>query len=534
MSSTTARGPNRRELLAGAGAASLMTLAEARAQGVQPRSGGTLTTIITPEPPLLVMGVNNQGPTLIVASKIYQGLLKYAPDQTPEPELARSWELSADKLTYTFRLQPNVKFHDGTAMTADDVIFSITQFHTELAPRARAVFTKIKEATAPDPHTVRLTLDTPFEPFLLMFGATTCPIVPKALYVGTDFRNNPANQRPIGTGPFAFDSWQRGSFIRLKKFADYWKPGQPYLDELVYRVVPDSQSRALALQTGQVQLTQFNDVEPFDVPRFQALPNLVVETRGWEQFAPLMWMELNNRIPPLNDARVRRAISHAIDRDFIARRLWFGVGKPATSPIASPTRFHDPAARLPAYDVEAANRLLDEAGVRRGTGGVRFTMKHLVLPYGEIWTRLSEYIRQSLARVGIQVTLESTDAGGWVSRLAEWNYDSTINFVYQFGDPTLGVERTYVSSNIRRIAFTNTSGYSNPRVDELFEQARLAAEPEARRQAFFEVQRLLIEDAPLCWLMEMAFPTIRDRRLNNVITTATGVHASFDDVFFAA
>ena len=91
------------------------------------------------------------------------------------------------------------------------------------------------------------TLNAPFEPFLLMFDVTACAIVPKHIYDGTDYRTNPANQKPIGTGPFQFVEWQRGNFIRMKKFDDYWKPGQPYLDEIIYRIIPDSQSRALAL-----------------------------------------------------------------------------------------------------------------------------------------------------------------------------------------------------------------------------------------------------------------------------------------------
>lgn len=526
-------GLTRRHLLATAGAVTLLSLAEARAQGVAPKAGGTLTTVITPEPPLLVPGVNNQGPTLIVSSKIYQGLISYAPDLTPQPALAKSWELSDDKLTYTFHLQPNVMFHDGQPMTADDVIFSIMKFHMELAPRARGVFQKIKAAEAPDPQTVKLTLDSPFEPFLLMFDVTTCAIVPKHLYDGTDYRNNPANQHPVGTGPFAFDAWQRGSFIRLKKFADYWKPGQPYLDQLIYRIVPDSQSRALALETGQVQMTQFNDIEPFDVPRFQQLPTVMVETKGWEYFAPLMWLDLNNRVKPLDDVRVRQAISHALDRDFIVKRLWFGVGKPATSPIASATRYHDPDAKLQAYDLEAAAKLLDDAGLKPDANGVRFSIKHLAIPYGEIWSRLSEYIRASLGKVGIQVVLETTDAGSWAKRVGDWDYESAINFVYQYGDPTLGVERTYVSSNIKKVTFANTEGYANPAVDKLFETARMSGDPEERKKAFFEVQKLLTDEVPVVWLMEMSFPTIHDRRVTNLITTGTGVHACFDDVFIA-
>ncbi len=152
--------PTRRMLLRTAATSALLSpFMTVQPTLAQPKRGGTLTSLLTPEPPILIPGVNNQGPTLIVQSKIYQSLLEFSPTLEPKPLLAKSWELSDDKKTYTFHLQENVKFHDGQPMTADDVIFSIMKFHFDLAPRARGVFSKIKTATAPDPHTVVLTLD---------------------------------------------------------------------------------------------------------------------------------------------------------------------------------------------------------------------------------------------------------------------------------------------------------------------------------------------------------------------------------------
>ncbi len=533
MPQTSKHGLTRRDLLGATAATGLMTLAQARAQGVTPKRGGTLTSMLTPEPAILILGVNGQAPTLVCASKIYQSLLTFSPTLEPQPLLAKSWSLSDDKKPYTFHLQENVKWHDGQPMTADDVVFSVMKFHYTLSPRARGVFASITSATAVDPHTVQFTLSTPFEPFLLMFDVTTTAIMPKHIYDGTDYRNNPANQKPIGTGAFQFDEWQRGNFIRLKRFEQYWKPGQPYLDEIIYRIVPDSQSRGIALQSGQVQLTSASDIEPFDVPRFQQQPNLTLSAKGWELFSPLSWLELNHRVKPLGDVRVRQAMSMAIDRDFVLKRLWFGIGKVATSPIASTTRFYDPASKLASRDVKAANALLDEAGLKPDANGVRFKLRHLTLPYGEIWSRLAEYQRASFKQIGIELTLESTDTGGWARRVSDWDYDTTINFLYQFGDPTLGVERTYVSTNIQKVVFTNTGGYVNPEVDKLFATGRNAADPADRKAAFYAVQKLLIADIPQIWIQEMSFPTIFDKKVHNVIEFGTGIHAPFDDVFIA-
>jgi peptide/nickel transport system substrate-binding protein len=521
----------RRILLAGAAAAGLVPALDAAAQEA-PKKGGILNTIITPEPPILVLGVNNQGPTQIVASKLYEGLLEYSFKLEPMPRLAKSWSLSDDKKTYTFHLQDNVKFHDGVPLTADDVIFSVTKFQSELSPRARSIFALIKAATAPDPQTVVFELSQPFDPFILMFDATAAAIVPKHIYDGTDYRTNPANQKPIGTGPFQFVEWQRGNFIRMKRFDDYWAKGEPYLDEVIYRIIPDSQSRALALQTGQVQMTQANDIEPFDVPRFRKMPNLDVQLNGWEYSSPISWIEINHRVKPLDDARVRQAISHALDRDFILNKLWFGIGKVATGPIASTTKFYDPkVAKLQAHDPAKAKELLDAAGLKPDSKGVRFTIKQLALPYGEVWMRLSEYFRTALRQVGIEVVLETTDAGAWAKRIGDWDYETSTNYLSQYGDPTLGVERSYVSSNIKKITFTNTGGYSNPKVDALFQTARESGDAAVRAKAFSEVQAILCEEIPQIWLMEMTWPTIHDKKLHNVIRTGMGPASGFPDVY---
>ncbi|MBN8944392.1 MAG: ABC transporter substrate-binding protein [Rhizobiales bacterium] len=498
---------------------------EALAQGRK-----VLSTIITPEPPIVVPGINNQGPTLIVGGKLFEGLLSYSPRLGARPALAKSWEISSDDLTYTFNLQTGVTWHDGKPFSADDVVFNLTKLHPEVNPRLRATLANIESAVAKDPATVVIKLKTPFEPFILNFDATTLPMLPKHLYEGTDLRNNPANQNPVGTGPFRYGEWQRGNFIRLVKFDKYWQPGKPSLDEIVYRIIPDSNLRGVALQSGQVQMAAFNDIEAFDVPRFRGLPNLEVAINGWELFAPLSWIDINNRVKPLDDPKVRRAMSMAIDRNFILNRLWFGVGKAATSPICSTTKFHDATVKVPAFNVAEANKLLDEAGHPRKADGTRFELRFMTLPYGEIWNRLGEYIRQAFGQIGVKLNAEAVDAATWARRVGEWDYDLTVNFVYQWGDPTIGVERTYVSSNIQKITFTNTMGYSNPKVDAAFLKARQSAKAEDRQAAFSEVQKILVEDMPVIWLLELAFPTITDKRLKNVITSATGIHDNFAGV----
>jgi len=240
-------------------------------------TGGTLSGIVQPEPPILVSALNSQAPTQYIAGKIYQGLLTYGPDLKPRPELAKSWQISPDGLTYTFELQQGVKWHDGKPFTSADVVFSIDKMLREVHVRTRAVINKyMASIRAVNDSTVEIKLKEPFPPFISMFETGTMPMMPKHIYDGTDYRNNPANQKPVGTGPFMLKEWKKGAYIKLAKNPNYWKKGKPYLDELVFYVIPDSASRAVAFEKGDVQVLRGGDVDNVDVKRLRALPGFHV------------------------------------------------------------------------------------------------------------------------------------------------------------------------------------------------------------------------------------------------------------------
>jgi peptide/nickel transport system substrate-binding protein len=498
----------------------------------QVQKGGTLSVIVQPEPPILVLGLNQQGPTQTVAGKIYEGLLRYDHELTPMPGLAESWEVSPDGLTYTFKLRDGVKWHDGTPFTAKDVVFSTKTFLPEVHPRARANFSHVESIEAPDDRTVVFKLKQPFPAFLKAFEVSSAPMMPAHVYEGTDYKQNPKNATPIGTGPFKFEEWVKGSHIHLVKNEDYYLEGKPYLDGIYFRVIPDAASRALALETGEVDISQYNDVEPFDVPRLKELPHLAMTTKGYEFVAPLSWIEINTREAPLDDKRFRQALAHGLDREFIRDRIWFGLGRVATGPVNSVTPHYEPDVPKYEYDPEKAEALLDEMGLEPNGDDVRAEITLMPMPYGETWSRLGEYIRQAWGKIGVKVNLESTDVAGWVQKVSNWDYRTTHNFVYQYGDPSLGVARTYISDNIRKgVMFSNTMGYSNPRVDELFAKAAVENDTARRDEQFSEAQKILVEDLPVIWLLEMEFPTFVNKRVHNAVTTAIGTSENFADVW---
>jgi len=494
--------------------------------------GGTLKVILQPEPPTLILGLNQQAPTQLVAGKMYEGLLRYDFDLNPMPSLARKWEISEDGMTYTFHLEEGVTWHDGEPFTSKDIVFTTTKFLPETHPRARAIFSNVETVTAPDDQTVVFKLKKPFPAFILTFEVSSVPIMPAHIYENTDYLNNDMNNQPIGTGPFKFESWERGSNIHLVRNENYWQEGKPYLDDIYFLSIPDAASRALALETGQVDVSSFNNIEPFDVPRLSALPHLEVETKGYEFVAPMMWIEINHREAPSDDPRFRQAISYALDREFIRDNIFFGLGRVATGPVNSVTTHYESDVRKYDYDPDKAIALLDEMGLEPDSDGVRASVEFMVMPYGETFTRLAEYSRQALSKVGIDLSLRSTDSAGWAQALSNWDYEMTNDFVYQYGHPALGVSRTYVCDNIRKgVLFSNTMGYCNKEVDKLFAQAAVENDAEKRQALYSKAQQILVDDVPVIWLLEMEFPTIYNTRVHNLTTTAIGTTETFADVW---
>ena len=495
----------------------------------KPVSGGTLNLLVQPEPPALMLGLNQLGPTQYAAGKIYQSLLTYGPDLKPLPSLAKSWTISPDGLVYTFVLQSGVKWHDGKPFSSADVVFSADKLLRDTHPRLRALMNlRVASVTADGPDKVVFKLKEAFNPFIYAFEVSTMPIVPKHIYDGTDYRTNPANNTPIGTGPFKFAEWKRGSYIHLVKNPDYYKPGQPYLDDIYLRVIPDAASRAVAFERGTVDVLRGGDVENFEVRRLQKLPGVSVTNAGWEMFSPNLFLVMNLRKPPFDKKEVRQAIMHAMNKEFILKNIFFGLGKVATGPISSTTNYYDKSVTSYPYDMAKAKKMLADAGVKPGD----YTIRVLPVPYGSVWDRLGEYTKQQLEQLGFKVTIEATDPGGWSKKVSDWDFDLTMNFLYQYADPAIGVARNYVTSNIiKGTPFANNEGYSNPEVDRLFEAAPVVKNPDARQRMYTEVQRILVEDVAVGWLIEMQYATLYRNKIHNLVTTSIGLNESMDNVW---
>lgn len=515
-------------LLLAAPASAQAPAAQAPAAQGEAKRGGTLHAVVTPEPPSLMVGLVQNGPTQMIAGNIYESLLRYDEKLQPQPSLAERWEVSPDQKTYTFHLRRNAKWHDGKPFTADDVVFSLDKFHRETHPRMRPIMNaQVDKIEKVDDHTVRIVLKQPFEPILSVFEPGSATMVPKHIYDGTDYRQNPMNNTPIGTGPMKFKEWRKGSFVHLVRNDDYYLEGKPRLDEVYYQFIPDAASRAIAYETGKVDVLTGNSVEIFDVARLAKLPNTCVTTKGWEMFAPIGWVVVNLRNGPLANKEFRQGLMHAIDRDLSKEVVWSGYGRVATGPVNSKTKFYTDDVKKYPYDLAKAKELIKKSGYKGET------LRFLNLPYGETWTRWGEQIRQNLEDVGVKVQMESTDVPGWNKRVSDWDFDLTFNFLYQYGDPALGVARTYVSTNIAKGSpFNNLGGYANPEVDRLFAEAANAP-ADKRADLYKKVQQVLVEDVPILWLTEMEFPTVYRCNVKDLVTTAIGVNDALRDAWKA-
>ncbi|HET8578182.1 MAG TPA: ABC transporter substrate-binding protein [Methylomirabilota bacterium] len=506
-----------------------------RADAQQPRRGGTLVMLVQPEPPTLASYLSTSGPIGQVTAKVYDGLLEYDFNLNPQPSLAESWQLSPDNKTITFKLRRGVRFHDGKPFTSADVKFSVMEVLKKVHPRGPNTFRALTDIETPDEATAVFKFDAPAPYVLRALSGYESPMLPKHLFEGADPKSAPNANKPVGTGPFKFVEWDKGQFIRLDRNEQYWKPGRPYLDRIVARFIPDPSTRSAAMEKGEVHFASFDAIPFVDVNRLKALPHIAVSLEGYSMINPITLLEINSRRPPLDKREVRQAIAYALDRKFIIDNIWFGFGRPGTGPMnanfAKTGLYTNEVRRYEVPDrVQRANALLDGAGLKRGADGMRFKITHDILPYGEQWQRLGEYIKQALGQIGIDVTLRHEDVPSWLKRIfTNYDFDLTSDFYYNLADPVLGVHRQYLTDQIRQgTVFVNSTNYSNPKVDELLKQATTEANHAKRAALYKEFQKIVVEDSPIVWLFDMQFVNMYNNRFQDVVTSPLGVYASFD------
>ena len=495
--------------------------------------GGTLVVGWDQVPRHLNPAVQSGVATAMPGAQVFASLLRYDDEWNPQPYLAESWEVSEDGLEVTVRLVEGALFHDGEPVTSSDVAFSletVKQYHP-----FQTMFAPVDRVETPDERTAVFHLSHPHPAIILAMSPPLLPILPEHVYGdGQDVSAHPRNSdNPIGAGPFRVVEFNPDERIVLERFEDYFIEDRPFLDRVIVNTIPDASSLVLSLETAELHMLPLL-ASPQHISRLGRDEAINVTDRGYEAIGPLNWLAFNTAREPLDDPRVRQAIAHAIDRDFFIDALMQGTAQPANTPLMPGSPFHHDGIGDYAFDVDRANELLDEAGYERGSDGTRFSLTIDFIPgWPDLQRNAAEMIRSQLRAVGIDVSVRSApDFPTWADRVGGHNFDLTMDIVFNWSDPVIGVHRTYLSSNIRPgVIWTNTQSYSNERVDELLEAAATETDEDARRELYREFQEIVHEDLPLYFFNVIPYHTAYRDVVGNPPLTVWGPLSPFDEVY---
>ncbi|HYN57920.1 MAG TPA: ABC transporter substrate-binding protein [Rubrivivax sp.] len=473
-------------LLAGVLALAGATAFEAHAQA---RNGALVLGMVLEPPGLDPTTAPAAAIGEIVHYNILEGLTKVNVDGTVTPLLAESWSLEPDGKSYTFKLRRGIKFQDGEPFNAAAVKFSFERAKAEGSTNKakKAVFDNISSITAVDEHTVILTLNNADGTMPFRLGENTAVILsPKSAATTA--------AKPVGTGPYIFDSWQKGSAVTLVKWPGYRNPAAIKINKVTFRFINDPAAQVAALLAGDID----------GMPRFGALQSLK-QFQGDKRFTVAIGdtagkgiMAINNKRKPLDDVRVRRALMHAIDRSAFIDGVQEGLGKPIGSHFAPTDAGYVDLTKVYPYDPEKAKALLKEAGVATP---LNLT---LTLPPPQYARKGGEVIAAQLAKVGVVAKIENVEWAQWLSGPFKGNFDLTlINHV----EP------------LDYMQYANTEyywGYDSKAFRDLTAKHAAAGSVRERGEYWAAIQKKLAEDAVNAYIFNPAQVAVSKRGLNGL------------------
>ncbi|QDG74962.1 ABC transporter substrate-binding protein [Labrenzia sp. PHM005] len=441
----------------------------------------------------------------VLYSNVFEGLTRFGPDGSVNPGLAESWTISDDGKTYTFKLRSGVKFHDGSDMTAEDVKFSLDRARSDDSQNAqKALFSGIEAVEAVDPQTVKVMLSAPNGSFLFnMAWGDAVIVAPESI---ENIKTN-----PIGTGAFKFSNWVQGDKIDLEKNGDYW--GTPAkLDNVTFKFISDPTAAFAAVMAEDVNAF-VGFPAPENLPQFEADPRFQVLVGSTEGETIL---STNNKQPPLDDVKVRKAIAHAIDRQAIIDGAMFGYGTPIGSHFAPHNPDYIDLTGNSAYDPELSKKLLAEAG---HADGFKTTLK---LPPPSYARRGGEIIAAQLRAVGIETEISNLEWAQWLEQVFKGkDYGLTIVSHTEPMDIGIYARPEYYFQ------------YDNKDFQKLMEDLTAENDLEKRSGLLKQAQEMISNDYVNGYLFQLAFPTVANAKIQglwkNQPTQATDLTAVYWD-----
>lgn len=457
--------------------------------------------------------IQNDTTSESVVKMLYNTLLKFEDDGTVVGDLAESWSVSEDKLTWTFNLKQGVKFHNGKELTSADVKATFDRALNAEAGglRTTEIIKMFTAVEAPDPYTVTITTDGPYGPMESLMCNMSLGIM-DADYIeqyGLDLGTSVEGEN--GTGPFKVVSWERDQEIVVERFDEYF--GTPAkLQTVVYTVIPEAASRVIALETGEVDV--------IDKPTNEDLERLEADT---ENFTVLRKPTISQRLfrfgcndPIISNTKVRQAIVYAIDRQAIIDALFTGSAYPSTAPLAPVTFGYSNLGEIE-QDLELAKSLLAEAGYPDG-----FDTKIVTTERYQNGIELAEIISQQLAEIGINAEIEVWE---WSALSASWNGITADEFDQPIFIMGAGPSMRDADGGLRGLYTTSETGlndrnygfYSNAEVDALIEQGMQETDQQKRVEIYKEAMEILYREDPVAfWLFDMYGLAITSSKVEGV------------------
>jgi peptide/nickel transport system substrate-binding protein len=469
-------------------AASLLAAFMGGAQA-QPKTSVVIGMVLEPTPGLDPTMAPAAAIGEVVHYNVLEGLTKINADGSVTPLLAESWRMDPDGRSYTFKLKRGVKFHDGEAFDSADVKFSFERAKDEKSTNKAkgAVFNNISAIATPDAHTVILTLNNADGNFLFRMGENTAVILDAKSAAGTA-------SNPIGTGPYKFGEWRKGSQITLTKWDGYRDAKNVKLNRITFRIINDAAAQAAALLAGDVDAFP-RGVASQAAKQFQADARFTVMIGST---AGKGIMTINNKKKPFDDVRVRKALSHAIDRKTFIDGVYEGLAKPIGSHFApTDAGYVDLTGQYP-YDPQKAIALLKEAGV---AAPLNVTLTLPPPPYAR---KGGEVVAAQLAKVGVIAKIENVEWAQWLSGTFKGNFDLTIiNHAEPLDYPQ----------------YANTGyywGYDSKAYRDLMAKHAATTDPKERTKLFGDLQRMLANDAVNVYIFNPANVAIAKKGLKGL------------------
>ena len=499
-----------------------------------PKRGGTLVATWGGNEPqaMFVPGGGGTSPAM-TSSKMLERLLRIEGDLSFSMSLATDVAAAADGRSFVITLRDGVVWHDGQKLTAEDLVFTITNYWKPIS--AGLAMKNFSEAKALDAHRVEVTFSQPTPAFTFKSVLAAEYVLPKHIYGTGDIRTNPANIAPVGTGPWKFKQWVRGSHVEMERNDAYWRPGEPYMDRLVVRWWGEPAARAAAFEAGELHLGFYNPVPIAEMRRLLKAGKIAVQQAGAEDGTGTASVEFNQRHPILSRREVRQALLYAIDRKFIADTVYFGNARTADSALTSNNKLYY-TSDVPKYpfDPAKAASLLDAAGLPV-KGGKRFAVNLLSAGWFAENAKTGAYLKQAFGDVGLEVNLTVPDRPTSLKRIyTDYDYDIAVSNQAMPVEPVPGATQYFTTDGILKGApFRNATGYSNPDMDALVARIATEIDGDKRKELVAQFQRLAMTDVPLVQLVEVISNTVMAPSLRNTMAGSLQLSDTLSTLSFA-